>query len=199
MPGKSKSFELQEILDNLPHMTSEELEAALSRLSEEGITSPEGPLYRPGITCPFTDMQVISPCSLSKCKFHVENEWAKNCLLQYLDNQNSESLASEEIAFLYQTTTEKVNNVIEGAMSQLRENSEETVGIEGDFKKLEPKKFKVSIDSSDEINITSSTLSPPFLGDLNRALKSFVSDELVLKHPSVKLLGVLDSIISELE
>jgi hypothetical protein len=144
-------------------------------------------------------MQVVSPCNLTKCKFYIENEWSRNCLLEYLDQQNSEALASEEIAFLHQTTTEQVERVIEQAMLQLRENSEETIGIEGDFRRKKPRQFKLALDDADDIEITSSALSPSFLGSTNEVLAIGASDEAVFEHQAVRILGVLDTIINELE
>lgn len=199
MPRKSVTSELEQILRSLPHMNKEELELALERLSSLGIESPEGPVRRPGVTCPFTQMQVVSPCNLTKCKFHIENEWSRNCMLEYMDQQNCESLASEEIAFLYQISTEQVDDTIEQAMVELRENPQETVGIEGDFRRAKPKQFKLNLEDSEDIEITPYTLSPSFMSQVNKVLELGASDDEVFAHPAIRVLGVLDSIINELE
>ena len=199
MSENSNSSDILNILSRASDMNSKELEEALNNLEDLGIEPLSGPIMRPGITCPFTEMQVISPCSLKKCNFYVENEWSRNCLLQYMEEQNYEELSSEEIAFLYQTTTEKVEDTIREAMSQLRENSEETVGISGDFSKKEPKKFKISEGSLENLEISNNTLFPPFLEEANKKLFEEATDEEVLNHPAAKLLGILDSIITELE
>lgn len=199
MPRKSVTSELEQILRSLPHMTAEELELALERLSTFDIESPEGPVRRPGVTCPFTQMQVVSPCNLTKCKFHVENEWSRNCLLEYMDQQNSETLAVEEIAYLYQKPTEEVSSALEQAMAQLRENPEETVGIEGDFKRSSPRQFKINLDDAEDIEVTKYSIAPSFMDPVNRTLAIAASDDAVFAHPAIRVLGILDSIISELE
>lgn len=199
MSGKSVASELEQILRSLPQMNAEEREIAVERLATFGIESPEGPVRRPGVECPFTQMQVVSPCNLTKCKYHIENEWSRNCLLEYLDVQGSESLAVEEIAFLYNTPTEKVEIVIEQGMAQLRENSKETVGIEGDFEKVVQPEISANLDEDDEFVISSATLAPPFLNKVNSALDEAAPASLVFAHPAIRLLGVLDTIIDELE
>jgi hypothetical protein len=47
--------------------------------------------------------------------------------------------------------------------------------------------------------VTSLTLSPPFMAEVNESLASLVPDEDVLVHPAVRILGTLDRIIDELE
>ena len=199
MPRKSVTSELEKILRSLPHMNSEELELALERLSTIGIKPPDGPVRRPGVTCPFTQMQVVSPCNLTKCKFHIENEWSRNCMLEYMDQQNCESLAVEELSFLYQTSTEEVTASLEKAMVQLRENPQETVGIEGDFHRSKPRQFKLNLDDAEDIEITKYTIAPSFMEPVNRTLQLAASDDEVFEHPAILILGILDSIINELE
>jgi hypothetical protein len=199
MSGKSIASELEQILRSLPQMNAEERELAVERLATFGVYAPEGPVRRPGVECPFTQMQVISPCNLSKCKYHIENEWSRNCLLEYLDVQGSESLAVEEIAFLYNTPTEKVEAAIEQGMLQLRENSKKTMGIVGDFEKVIAPEIQANLEEDDEFVITSATLAPPFLSKVNGALESIAPAGDVFTHPAVRLLGVLDTIISEVE
>jgi len=144
-------------------------------------------------------MQVVSPCNLTKCKFHINNEWSRNCILEYIDVQGNETLASEEIAFLYGTTTDKVNDIITKGMSQLRENSQETVGIVGTFEKHVEPTISANVDADDDFTITASTLSPSFMKDVNSALDTAISQNDVFQHPAIRLLGVLDTIIDELE
>lgn len=199
MLGKSVASELGQILRSLPQMNSEERDIAVERLATFGIETPKGPVRRPGVECPFTQMQVVSPCNLSKCKYHIDNEWSRNCLLEYLEVQGSESLAVEEIAFLYNTPTEKVEGVITQAMLQLRENSKKTMGIVGDFEKVETPDIQANLDEDDDFVITAATLAPPFLAKLNVALESAAPATDVFNHPSIRLLGVLDTIIDELD
>lgn len=199
MTAKSVSSELEQILRSLPQMNAEERELAVERLATFGVYAPEGPTRRPGVECPFTQMQVVSPCNLSKCKYHIENEWSRNCLLEYIEVQGSEALAVEEIAFLYNTPTEKVESVIEQGMLQLRENSTETVGIDGDFEKVSKPEITANVDEEDEFVITSATLAPPFLAKVNDSLETVAPAVDVFAHPAIRLLGVLDQIISEVE
>jgi hypothetical protein len=199
MSRKSAVYELEEILRNLPQMSSDEREEAVNRLSDFGIETPPGTIRRPGVECPFTQMQVVSPCNLSRCKYHIDNEWSRNCLLEYLDVQGSESLAVEEIAFLYNTPTEEVESVIEDGMLQLRENSTETVGITGGFEKYEIPEIRANVNEDDNFVITAGTLAPSFLSKVNPVLENSAPAELVFAHPAIRILGVLDTIISELE
>jgi hypothetical protein len=199
MSGKSITSELKKILRSLPQMNAEERELTVERLAGLDVSVPEGPVRRPGIECPFTQMQIVSPCNLSACKHYVENEWSRNCLLEYMEVQGSESLAVEEIAFLYNTPTEQVESLITQGMAQLRENSEETAGIEGDFEKIVAPEIQANVNEDEDFTITSMTLAPPFLGKINSALESVVPATDVFTHPAIRLLGVLDTIISEIE
>jgi hypothetical protein len=196
MSGKS---ELAKIMRSLPHMNKEEHELAVARLKEFGIETPTEPVRRPGVECPYMKMQVVSPCNLKKCKFHIENEWSRNCILEYIDVQGNEALASEEIAFLYGTSTAKVDAVIEKGMVQLRENSEETVGIAGTFEKHVEPTISANVDSDEDFTITAATLSPSFMKPVNLALDTAISQNDVFQHPAIRILGVLDTIIDELE
>jgi hypothetical protein len=199
MLGKSVVSELEKILRSLPHMNSEEREIAVERLRTFGVEAPKGPVRRPGVECPFTQMQVVSPCNLTKCKYHIENEWSRNCVLEYIEVQGSESLAVEEIAFLYDTPTEEVEAIVEQGMLQLRENSKETVGIDGDFERISAPEIQANVEEDDEFSITAVTLAPPFLKAVNPTLEAAVPAADVFQHPAIRLLGVLDTIISELE
>lgn len=199
MSEKSVASELEQIIRSLPQMNAEERELATEHLRSLGVEPPEGPVRRPGVECPFTQMQVVSPCNLKTCKYHIENEWSRNCLLEYLDVQGSESLAVEEIAFLYSKPTDKVELVIEQGMAKLRENSKETVGFDGDFEKPEVPKIVANVEEDDEFVITAATLAPPFLKNVNPALESAAPATEVFNHPAIRLLGILDTIIGELE
>jgi hypothetical protein len=199
MAGKSTVSELEKILRSLPQMNAEEREISVARLKEFGIDPPGGPVRRPGIECPFTQMQVVSPCNLTKCKYHIKNDWSRNCILEYIEVQGSESLAVEEIAFLYSTPTEKVESIIEQGMLQLRENSKETVGFDGDFERASVPEIQANVEEDDEFSITAATLAPPFLKAVNPTLEDAVPAADVFQHPAIRLLGVLDTIISELE
>lgn len=191
---------LGDCVRDLPHMGAEELKSTLEQVRRRfGLERPPGPVRRPGVMCPFTQMQVVSPCSLSKCKYFIENAWSRNCLLEHLEARGSDSLAIEEIAFLYETTVEAVESTIAQGMAQLRDNSQETVGFSGDFEKLEPPEVLVNAGEDVGFKITPATLSPPFLGKVNAALEAVILADVVFQHPAIRILGVLDTIISEIE
>jgi hypothetical protein len=143
-------------------------------------------------------MQVVSPCNLRKCGYFIENEWSRNCVLEYIDVQGSEALAPEEIAFLYGSSTESVEQVIAQGMSQLRENSEETVGFSGDFKRHTSQEVCANVGVDEDFTITFTMLAPPFMESINTALETTAPADTVFRHPAIRILGVLDTIISEL-
>lgn len=198
MPEKSETSELSELLEQLPGLSGEELEQALERLAELGIEAPEGQTGRPGITCPVMQLPLVTPCSLKKCSFSIDNEWFRNCLLEYMNCQGSETLAPEEIAFLYQISPKKIEKLIAGGMNQLRESSMETLGFRGDFRRDAPPEVKANIDDEEDLEVSHITLAPPFMRSTNEALEELVSAERVFSHPAIKILGVLDRIIGEL-
>ena len=199
MPKKSMTSELSEILESLPHLSSGELEVALERLGILGVEVPEGPIRRPGISCPIMQLPIVTICNLVKCSYHIENEWSRNCLLEYMDSQDSESLAVEEIAFLYQASPKRVEETISRGMAELRETSMKTLGFSGDFHKPSAPEIRANVDEEESFEISHATLAPPFMGKANEALESAVPAETVFRHPAIKILGVLDRIISELE
>jgi hypothetical protein len=190
--------DLSRILDSLPKLGEEELEMAQERLESLGVELPDGPARRPGITCPVTQLPLVTSCNLSRCPYSIKNEWHRNCLLDYMATQDGESLAVEEIAFLYQETPEKVQKTIETGMASLRKTSMESMGFEGDFHREQPPEVKANLGEDDEFEVTHLTLSPGFMKKTNEALESAVESELVYKHPAIRLLGILDSIIDEL-
>jgi len=190
--------ELRSILDSLSKLDTEELEMAQERLESLGVEIPTGPPRRPGVMCPVMQLPLVTNCNLSSCPYSIENEWHRNCLLDYMDSQGSESLAIEEIAFLYQETPRKIKKVIEAGMGKLRENSMETMGFEGDFHKEQLPEVKANLGEEDKFEITYSTLSPRFLGKTNEVLDAAIEADLVYGHPAIRLLGILDSIIDEL-
>lgn len=198
MPRKSVISELGSILASLPMMKAEELELALERLDSLGVEIPSGVARRPGITCPVTQLSLVTICNLSDCPYSINSEWNRNCLLDYMDAGNSESLAVEEIAFLYRDTPKRVQKAIDSGMAKLRESSIETMGFEGDFRKSSPPEVKANLGEDDEFDITHATLFPPFMAKTNEVLEVAVESDLVYQHPAIRLLGVLDSIISEL-
>jgi hypothetical protein len=100
---------------------------------------------------------------------------------------------------LYSTPTEKVESIIAKGMLQLRENSKETVGFDGDFERVSAPEIQANVEEDDEFNITVATLAPPFLKSVNPTLEAAISADEVFQHPAIRLLGVLDTIISELE
>jgi len=197
MPQKLAT-ELRRILDALPKLGKEELELAMERLEALGVELPEGPDRRPGITCPVTQLPLVTACNLSKCPYRINSEWHRNCLLEYMSAQDSESLAVEEIAFLYQETPSKVQKTIENGMLALRKNSMESMGFEGDFHREKPPEVKANLGEDDEFDVTYSTLSPGYMGKTNEVLEAIVESELVYRHPAIRILGILDSIIGEL-
>lgn len=198
MPRRSVISELERILDSLPKLGEEELEMALERIEALGVELPDGPVRRPGITCPVTQLPIVTSCKLSNCPYSIDNEWHRNCLLDYMAAQNGESLAVEEIAFLYQETPSKVQKIIETGMDSLRKSSMESMGFEGDFHREQPPEVKANLGEDDEFEVTYSTLSPGFMKKTNEVLEAAVESELVYRHQAIRLLGILDSIIDEL-
>jgi hypothetical protein len=118
--------------------------------------------------------------------------------MDYMATQDGESLAVEEIAFLYQETPAKVQKIIETGMASLRKTSMESMGFEGDFHRESPPDVKANLGEDDEFKVTHSSLSPGFIGKTNEVLEAAVESELVYRHPAIRLLGILDSIIDEL-
>ncbi len=171
---------------------------ALERLDALGVEMPDGPARRPGVTCPVTQLPLVTACNLSDCPYSIDNEWHRNCLMDYMVTQDGESLAVEEIAFLYQETPEKVQKIIETGMASLRKNSIESMGFEGDFHRESPPDVQANLGEDDEFEVTSSTLSPGFMKKTNEALEAAVESEIVYRHPAIRLLGILSSIIDEL-
>lgn len=198
MPRKTMLAELSQILDSLPKLGEEELELAVERLESLGVALPDGPARRPGITCPVTQLPLVTSCNLTSCPYSIDNDWHRNCLLDYMATQDGESLAVEEIAFLYQETPSKVQKIIETGMASLRKTSMESMGFEGDFHREQPPDVKANLGEDDEFEVTHSTLSPGFMKKTNEALESAVESEIVYRHPAIRLLGILDSIIDEL-
>ena len=198
MPRRSVTQELERILDSLPKLNEEELELAVERTEALGVELPDGPARRPGVTCPVTQLPLVTACNLSGCPYRIDNEWHRNCLMDYMVSQDGESLAVEEIAFLYQESTSKVQKIIETGMSSLRKNSMESMGFEGDFHREKPSDVKANLGEDDEFEVNHSTLSPGFMRKTNEVLEAAVESELVYRHPAIRLLGILDSIIDEL-
>jgi hypothetical protein len=198
MPRRSLTSELERILDSLPKLGEEELELAMERIEALGVELPEGPDRRPGVTCPVTQLPLVTTCNLSGCPYRIDNEWHRNCLLDYMATQDGESLVAEEIAFLYQETLSKVQKTIETGMAALRKNSMESMGFEGDFHREQPVDVKANLGEDDEFEVTRSSLSPGFLRKTNEVLEAAVESEVVYRHPAIRLLGILDSIIDEL-
>jgi hypothetical protein len=116
-----------------------------------------------------------------------------------MDSQDSDSLAVEEIAFLYQASPKRVEETISRGMEELRETSMKTLGFSGGFHKPSAPEIRANVDEEESFEISPTTLAPPFMGKANEALESAVSAETVFRHPAIKILGVLDRIISELE
>ena len=198
MPRRTVVSELSKILDNLPKLNEAALKKALKRLEKLGVKMPEGPVRRPGITCPITQLPIVTACNLSGCPYRLDNEWHRNCLMDYMAAQDGESLAVEEIASLYQETPAKVQKIIDTGMAKLRKNSMESMGFEGDFHREQPPEVKANLGEDDEFEVTHSTLSPGFMRKTNEVLDAAVESELVYRHPAIRLLGILDSIIVEL-
>jgi len=191
--------ELLKILEALPNNSAEELEIIFPRLEELGVELPEVPKRKPGIQCPVTEMTLVAPCNISNCSYRIQNEWHRNCLLDYLDVRGSgELLAIEEIAFLHNDTPQAVKRTIEKGMAELKSNSLNTMGFTGDYKKAKSPEIKANLNEDDLFKVGEFTLSPTFMEKTNLALEKIVSSKTVHKHPAIRLLGILDSIINEL-
>ena len=171
---------------------------ALERLETLGVELPDGPVRRPGIPCPVMQLPLVTTCNLSGCPYRIDNEWHRNCLMDYMAAQDGESLAVEEIAFLYQETPPKVQKIIDTGMAALRKNSMESMGFEGDFHREQLPEVKANLGEYDEFVVTHLTLSPAFMRKTNEVLEAAVESDLVYRHPAIRLLGILDSIIDEL-
>ena len=196
---QGSKLELISILEALPDMSEEEIESVFSRLEELGIDIPDRPNRRPGIQCPVTELALVAPCFISECPYQIPNEWYRNCILDYIDTKGGEEVLSiEEIAFLHNEPPQIVNKIIEEGMSALRKNSIMTMGFEGDFIREKSADIKANLGEDDNFKVIHSTLSPPFMQDLNDILETIIESDLVHKHPAVRLLGILDSIINEL-
>lgn len=197
MTSDNDTYELNSILETLTSLDSKGLERAQERLYELGVETPTV-VRRPGIPCPVTRLSIVAPCQISSCPLRIENEWNRNCLLDYLESQGGESLSEEEIAFIYQDTTSNVRKTIEDGMVAIRQNLSKTTGTDFDAPRKAPSKVEANIGEDADFEISHLTLAPPFLGRTNDVLEKLVPAALVHKHPAIRLVGVLDSIISEL-
>ena len=190
--------DLAEILENLPNMDSEARDEIISQLENAGIDAFTNPIRKPGIQCPVTEMSLVSTCCISSCPYNIANEWHRNCLLDYLDTQGGENLSIEEIAFLYEDTPKNVKKVIDSGMTKLRDNSVQTMGFSGDFQRSKSPEIKANLGEDDEFKISRNTLLPDFMNRTNERMEKIIGSDLVFKHPAIRLLGILDSIITEL-
>ena len=85
MPRKTVVAELSQILDSLPKLGEEELELAVERIEALGVELPDdSPVRRPGVTCPVTQLPIVTSCNLSGCPYRIDNEWHRNCLMDYM-------------------------------------------------------------------------------------------------------------------
>lgn len=78
------------------------------------------PLVQHDFVCPAHHTRVELPCGLDKCRFHVNNELANNCVLAYCHQQNVEKLSPDEIAYLYRIPPAKVEAQLDAAMAVMR-------------------------------------------------------------------------------
>jgi len=81
------------------------------------------PPFKSEFRCPTIREIIAVPCSLEKCRFHIDYPWAANCLLAYLHQQEIESLSADEIAYLYQFPVDHIKAVIDQSIAALRYNA----------------------------------------------------------------------------
>lgn len=66
----------------------------------------------PESVCPVTKQAIRVPCELSRCKFHVDHPWAKNCALNFLLNQEKKDrLTVEQVSLLYKKSPQRVESI----------------------------------------------------------------------------------------
>lgn len=83
-----------------------------------------------GFVCPVIDAEIVTPCALKQCKFNLDYNWSNNCLLNYMHQQETQSLSLEEISYLYQMPLDRVTSVYKDSLVQLRSGA---ISIESEY------------------------------------------------------------------
>lgn len=82
-----------------------------------------GALFNTGFCCPILKEEIVTPCDLAKCSYHLDYPWGANCLLAYTHQQDIEALSPEEIAYLYHFPIDQVKKLLSNAITALRSNA----------------------------------------------------------------------------
>jgi hypothetical protein len=62
-------------------------------------------------SCPVLNEPLILPCGVEKCRYWVDQPWAKNCVFHYLAEQQREALSVDQVAFLYRKSPARVDSI----------------------------------------------------------------------------------------
>ncbi len=70
--------------------------------------------------CTVLGTDVVTPCNLHECRWHVDYPWSNNCMVAYAQEHGSGGLSADEISFLLKRDRAAVTKSINGAVAQLR-------------------------------------------------------------------------------
>ena len=71
--------------------------------------------------CPVMKCQLNLPCQLQECKFWINVDWTRNCLLSYAATQGVSNLTVEEVSFLYDFPLKKVIELSNSALKKMHD------------------------------------------------------------------------------
>jgi len=74
----------------------------------------------PKFFCPELTIIMSQPCLLTSCPFYTLNDFVQNCMLQYLNLQEKESLSGNELIFLLNSPAQLVRAKISMALKRAR-------------------------------------------------------------------------------
>ena len=87
--------------------------------------------------CTVLGTDVVTPCSLHECRWHVDYPWSNNCMVAYAQEHGSDGLSADEISFLLKRDRADVTRSINGALAKLRgqavEHAHESHDLERKF------------------------------------------------------------------
>lgn len=92
-------------------------------------------VLRGGFRCNQIDAVVTARCELKACRYHVPYEWSANCLLAYMQQQNTDALSVDEISFLYRIPVEDVKQSVERSTAALRSQAIDVQATRDDWLK----------------------------------------------------------------